>query len=553
MRLLTDKPALALATARPDTTPGPAGAGQPIHGPALSHPEPPPPRRTLSLGLLLGIILAVVVGAVLGSLKELEMQREMQYERTAREQLLEQSLSPLAADIERARSVEEIHDRLLDFQRAYLEHGHPDHQLLVRDASGKIVTSIGSAADSHPPDGSLEAEIPLETTLLDGGRGTLVGWKDATEFNSELHERRRRWWLDLLVTTLVLIAAVEIAVYFLVSRPLGRLVGGLRRLERGYTAQWDVGPGAWEIRWLAWRVHGYATELAATVLRLVRAERRGLISTTFAGDLRLPPPADAAAQPPAEEAGAATGRPRLESWRTEEIRRLVNTLQPEDPLAAEVATEAWTTAATEAERLRNMQLKADLEDGALRLLEPGTFETLEKEVESLRRSRRAWVVDVARRLTQALEADGVRHEIIEHRVKHVAGAWKKMQDHQIELDQVNDLFAFRIVVTDEEACYLALAAIHRAFEPNPLRFKDYIAEPKANGYQSLHTSLRDAEGRLFEVQIRSVAMHREAEDGQAAHWQYRAHRWGSIPQTRSSALVRRLRRVAGSVSGRRPA
>jgi (p)ppGpp synthase/HD superfamily hydrolase len=174
-------------------------------------------------------------------------------------------------------------------------------------------------------------------------------------------------------------------------------------------------------------------------------------------------------------------------------------------------------------------------------------------VESLRRSRRAWVVDVARRLTQALEADGVRHEIIEHRVKHVAGAWKKMQDHQIELDQVNDLFAFRIVVIDEEACYLALAAIHRAFEPNPLRFKDYIAEPKANGYQSLHTSLRDAEGRLFEVQIRSVAMHREAEDGQAAHWQYRARRWGSIPQTRSSALVRRLRRVAGSVSGRRPA
>ncbi len=554
MQLLDVESALAPTAARSSSTTSTPGDGTPLRAPDRRRPGLPPPRRTLPLGLLLGIILAVVVAAVLGALKGIEVRREIQYERTAREQLLEQSLSPLAADIERAQSIEEIHERLLDFQRAYLEYGHPDHQLLVRDASGTVVTSIGSAADSHPPTGSLEARIAITSPLLEGGRGSLVGWKDAAGFNAELRKRWSRWWLDLVLTSLALIAAVEIAVYFLVGRPLGRLVGGLRRLERGYTARWDVGPGAWEIRWLAWRVHGYATELADTVLRLVRAERRGLTSTSSARGLRLSPPGDAInPQPPAAEFDAEDGDPLHESWRTEEIRRLLNTLQPDDPLAAEVAAEAWTTAATEAERLHNMPLKADLEDGALRLLEPTAFETLGKEVESLRRSRREWVVEIAARLAEALEADGVPHEIIEHRVKHVAGAWRKMQDHEIELDQVNDLFAFRIVVADEAACYLALAAIHRAFEPNPLRFKDYIAEPKANGYRSLHTSLRDTKGRLFEVQIRSVAMHREAEDGQAAHWQYRARRWGSIPQSRSSALVDRLRRVAGAVSGRRPA
>jgi len=523
-----------------------------VRAPSDRRPGPPPPSRTLPLGLMLGIILAIVVAVVLGGLMGLEQRREIRNERIAREGLLEQSLAPLAADIERAGSIDEIHDRLLSFQRAYRDFGHPDHQLLVRDASGAVVTGVGLAVESSPPEGVLQAEIAIRTSLLEGGRGTLVGCKDATAFNAELHDRWDRWWFDLLVTSLVLIAAVEIAVYFLVGRPLGRLVGGLQRLERGYTARWDCGPGAWEIRWLAWRLHSYATELADSVLRLIRAERRGLISANLASGVCFnEPPVNLAVPVPANVAGDAPESRDPESWRPEEIRRLLNTLQPDDPLAPEVAADAWTTAATEAERLRNMSLKADLEDGALRLVEPETFASLEKEVASLRRSRRGWVAEVAKHLTEAVETDGVPYEVIEHRVKHVAGAWRKMQDRGIELDQVNDLFAFRVVVPEEEDCYLALAAIHRAFEPNPLRFRDYIAEPKANGYRSLHTSLRDAEGRLFEVQIRSADMHHEAENGHAAHWQYRARRWGSVAPARSSALVTRLQRLAGAIPTRR--
>jgi GTP pyrophosphokinase len=88
--------------------------------------------------------------------------------------------------------------------------------------------------------------------------------------------------------------------------------------------------------------------------------------------------------------------------------------------------------------------------------------------------------------------------------------------------------------------------VHRQFEAEPFRFKDYIAEPKANGYRSLHTTLRDDQGRLFEVQIRSRAMHLEAEDGTAAHWRYRAARWTSFAARRRHARWRRLvRRLLG--------
>jgi len=88
----------------------------------------------------------------------------------------------------------------------------------------------------------------------------------------------------------------------------------------------------------------------------------------------------------------------------------------------------------------------------------------------------------------------------------------------------NDLIAFRIVVRSQDDCYRALNTIHRLFEPEPFRFKDYIAKPKSNGYQSLHTSVRTHDEFVFEVQIRTVEMHHAAENGAAAHWRYRSRK-----------------------------
>jgi len=92
----------------------------------------------------------------------------------------------------------------------------------------------------------------------------------------------------------------------------------------------------------------------------------------------------------------------------------------------------------------------------------------------------------------------------------------------LTLDQVHDIIAFRIIVRDEQDCYLALRAIHERFEPLLLRFKDYIAQPKENGYRSLHTCVKSPDGFVFECQIRTLAMHEQADEGEAAHWQYKA-------------------------------
>ena len=99
-----------------------------------------------------------------------------------------------------------------------------------------------------------------------------------------------------------------------------------------------------------------------------------------------------------------------------------------------------------------------------------------------------------------------------------------MQEKNLTFEEVHDLLAFRIIVPSQDDCYLALNTVHRLFDPEPFRFKDYIAEPKANGYQSLHTSVRDRDGLVFEVQIRTVEMHHAAENGSAAHWRYRSRK-----------------------------
>lgn len=123
---------------------------------------------------------------------------------------------------------------------------------------------------------------------------------------------------------------------------------------------------------------------------------------------------------------------------------------------------------------------------------------------------------------------GVAALEIQHRVKHTAGVWRKMREAQLAVDQVHDLFAFRVIVPTEPDCSLALAAGHRGFDPEPFRFKDDIESPKANGYRSLHITVRDPEVRLFEVQIRTREVHDDAERGGTAHWRYRVGRWGSI-------------------------
>jgi len=138
---------------------------------------------------------------------------------------------------------------------------------------------------------------------------------------------------------------------------------------------------------------------------------------------------------------------------------------------------------------------------------------------------------------------------VQHRVKHTAGIWRKMQAKGLTLEQVHDVVAFRIIVPAEQDCYAALKAVHERFEPLLLRFKDYVAEPKANGYRSLHTCVKTSGGVVFEVQVRTVEMHEQAEGGEAAHWRYKAPAGWSAG---GAALGRPLAGLSRALRKRRP-
>ena len=185
-----------------------------------------------------------------------------------------------------------------------------------------------------------------------------------------------------------------------------------------------------------------------------------------------------------------------------------------------IAAEAQQVFAPLANRLGIWPIKWELEDLAFRFLQPEAYRHIATLLDQKRTEREAGI-EAARAQVAALLAEaGLPAEVV-GRPKHLYSIWKKMQGKQLGIQQVFDLLALRVLVDDVPACYAALARVHERFTPLPEEFDDYIARPKPNGYQSLHTVVRGDDGRVFEVQIRTRTMHEHAEFGVAAHWAYK--------------------------------
>jgi GTP pyrophosphokinase len=174
-----------------------------------------------------------------------------------------------------------------------------------------------------------------------------------------------------------------------------------------------------------------------------------------------------------------------------------------------------------AHRLGIWQFKAELEDLAFAQLDPDSYHAMEARLQSGREQRQVFVRDVSEILQRELEAVGVRAEL-SGRSKNVYSIIDKMGRQQKEFEEIYDLMAVRVVVDSVKDCYSALGVVHNLWKPIPGRFKDYIAMPKGNGYQSLHTTVISHTGEPVEVQIRTVEMHHTAEYGVAAHWHYKS-------------------------------
>ena len=173
-----------------------------------------------------------------------------------------------------------------------------------------------------------------------------------------------------------------------------------------------------------------------------------------------------------------------------------------------------------ANRLGIWQLKWEMEDLAFRCLAPDTYKQIASLLDSKRVEREAFIADVMTRLQTELNQVGIKGEV-QGRPKHIYSIWKKMQGKAIDFAQLYDVRAFRIMVDDVKDCYAALGIVHHIWQPIPKEFDDYIARPKPNGYQSLHTVVMDTENISFEVQVRTHEMHKQAEYGVAAHWRYK--------------------------------
>ncbi|NJD27925.1 MAG: bifunctional (p)ppGpp synthetase/guanosine-3',5'-bis(diphosphate) 3'-pyrophosphohydrolase [Chloroflexi bacterium] len=173
-----------------------------------------------------------------------------------------------------------------------------------------------------------------------------------------------------------------------------------------------------------------------------------------------------------------------------------------------------------AERLGIWQIKWELEDLAFKILEPVRFRELAKLLDTRRKGRESYIERAIGELRPRLEAAGIKADL-QGRPKHIYSIWKKMQRKGAEFGEIYDVYAIRILVDEVRDCYAALGIVHSLWRPIPGQFDDYIAVPKNNLYQSLHTAVIALDGKPLEIQIRTHAMHQVSEVGIAAHWRYK--------------------------------
>ncbi|MFH1393109.1 MAG: TGS domain-containing protein [Patescibacteria group bacterium] len=220
----------------------------------------------------------------------------------------------------------------------------------------------------------------------------------------------------------------------------------------------------------------------------------------------------------------------------------------------ENALETLEIYAPVADRLGMGELKSKLEDAAFKCLHPKEYKLVESEAAKKYEARAKYLDKIEPALREIIEKEKIVPLEIGARVKHYYSLYKKLLLCQMNFDEIHDFIAARVIVKDINDCYLALGAIHQAWGPVTGRVKDYIAMPKPNGYQSLHTSVFGPEEKVIEIQIRTPEMHAQAENGISAHWEYKEKNFKEKNQylktnDEETAWVEQLREWQKAVKG----
>lgn len=207
-----------------------------------------------------------------------------------------------------------------------------------------------------------------------------------------------------------------------------------------------------------------------------------------------------------------------------------------------IAKETLEIYAPIAQRLGISKIKVELDDLSLKYLEPEVYYDLVEKIAVRKNVREKYIQNIVDEVSEHIQKAGIKSKI-DGRVKHFFSIYKKMKNQGKTLDQIYDLFAVRIIVDTVKDCYAALGVIHEMYKPIPGRFKDYIAMPKPNMYQSLHTTLIGSTGQPFEIQIRTFEMHKAAEYGIAAHWKYKEASDGKKAEGQEEEKLSWLRQI----------
>jgi len=530
----------------------------------------PSPCRFLeriSLGWRFVIGTALTVSLVLGAYTFFQMYRTIERDRDSRRHLLDQFLGSLVEDVQGSRDLATAQARIDRFSQQVLNPMRSSIRLDLVDHADHVVASSDPMVllrfGEVPENGVPYVHLPVFTPALGGEPGTLAVWIDAPSIAEEVRQRWRGWFTEMALLVATIVASLVIANHVLVTRPLHRLQEGVRQMGHGYLGVLKNVRGAPEWRFLGHEIWRLGSDLEQTVRRLVEAQRRAMYvpgpegpscvlpaatpEVVSSGPAETPVP-PVPQPPPVPSDAARAGDDYVRRYLADKLR-LLETQDPDDPEVQEHARVAWEQDVGMAERLGDMNLRSRLDNAALRVLNREAWDRLSRHFASMTDSPPAWLSLRESEIRAALQEANVTVLDLQRRAKHVAGIWRKMQALDIEADQVQDVFGFRVIVPGTEDCYRALEALHRHFEPQLLSFKDYIARPKANGYRSLHTHVRAVDGPVFEVQIRTAQMHVEADgpDGDAAHWRYKRTGRGrpAVP-----AIGRGL---LGRLFGRRPA
>ncbi len=443
---------------------------------------------------------------------------ELNNQHAVRENLLRESLAPLAVRLESIADITELQQDIEQFHLSYTNKGYPNHEVLLLDEKDEVIVSTLPNSNWHETRRALKASMPVLLPILGNKPGTLIVLKNAAEYERSVKRQWVFWIIHMVITLGALFLFLYPAIHFLVTKPIKNLVKGIQKMEMGYWGKVPIRSGAWEIRWLAWRFENMLSEVRKAVVHLIEAERKAQSL------MQLPDSKDKNVTTNDTVKLAASYPKDHTSPVYQDLLKKCQKLElasSGDRDSLDLAQKVWEEDSLTANRLGHWEIKLRLKDAAFRLLNPEAYYTLDSQLSDMKESLHAWAEKRGEELCNALKDKMIPCVGVFHRVKHAAGIWTKMHNKGLNLDEIHDLYAFRILVPTESDCYSALGVLHQAFNPEIGRFKDYIAHPKENGYQSLHTCVMPEEGPIFEIQIRSIAMHQHSETGVAAHWIYK--------------------------------